>query len=102
MNSEQKLVNGLQEVLAYAKGEKTAGRTTVVVPKDVDVKSIRVRLHLSQQEFAMRYGFPVATVRNWEQRRRRPEGAARLLLRIIEAKPEAVEEVLHAENSAAA
>jgi putative transcriptional regulator len=62
----------------------------------VDVKAIRSGLKLSQTEFARRFGFPVATVREWEQGRRRPEQAARTLLLVIASKPEIVDEVLAA------
>jgi putative transcriptional regulator len=66
----------------------------VVPPGDVDVKAIRTRLGLSQAAFAARYGFRVRTVQEWEQRRRRPEGPARILLKIIERAPRAVERAL--------
>jgi len=88
------LQKSLNEVLAYAQGTQQAARVTPIIPNDVNVGYIRKHLHLSQQEFADRYGFPVGTVRNWEQGRRRPEGAARLLLRLIESQPELVNEVL--------
>ena len=92
---EEKLIAGLQDALSHARGEKTAGRVTrVTVPPSVDVKAIRERLHMSQQEFAIRYGFPIGTLRNWEQGRRQPEGAARLLLTIIDRRPEVVESII--------
>jgi putative transcriptional regulator len=91
--SNQKLINALEEVIAYKQGEKSLHKTPIVPPQ-VNVKSIRDKLHLSQQEFARRYGFPVATVKNWEQKRRQPEGAARILLKVIERNPAAVDEAL--------
>lgn len=96
MDSNQKLISGLEDVLAYVNGEKSL-RKTVIVPQTVNVKNIRDKLKLSQQEFAERYGFPVATVRNWEQERRRPEGAARILLKVIEKNPSAVNDALEEE-----
>jgi putative transcriptional regulator len=66
----------------------------VVPPGLVDVKAIRIRLGLSQRAFADRYGFRVRTVQEWEQGRRRPEGPARILLKIIERAPRAVERAL--------
>ncbi|MGH2350858.1 MAG: helix-turn-helix domain-containing protein [Chloroflexota bacterium] len=53
-------------------------------------------MRLSQDEFAAKFGFPPASIRNWEQGRRRPEGPARVLLAVIARYPEVVEEVLHA------
>ena len=92
------LIEGLQEAIAHARGEAPEGvHEAVIVPREVDVKAIREHLALSQAQFAMRYGFSVSSVRNWEQRRRRPEGAARLLLKLIERKPETVEAILREE-----
>ena len=66
----------------------------VVPPSYVDVKAIRTKIGLSQTAFADRYGFRVRTVQEWEQGRRRPEGPARILLKIIERAPRAVERAL--------
>jgi len=63
-------------------------------PADVDVRAIRLRLHVTQAEFARRFGFSAATVRDWEQRRRRPEASARLLLMVIDKAPDLVKQVL--------
>jgi putative transcriptional regulator len=60
----------------------------------VDVKAIRTRLGLSQEDFARRFGFSVAAVRDWEQHRRQPEQAARVLLLIIDHNPDIVNEAL--------
>ena len=60
----------------------------------VDVVAIRRRLGLSQAEFASRFGFKLDALQNWEQGRRRPEGAARAFLRVIEREPETVQRAL--------
>lgn len=60
----------------------------------IDVKEIRGRLGLSQVAFARRFKFSVATLREWEQGRRRPEQAARILLQVIAQRPDVVDEVL--------
>jgi putative transcriptional regulator len=62
--------------------------------KDPDVRKIRENLKLSQNEFAARFGFSPAVLRNWEQGRNRPDGAARVLLAVIARHPEAVEDAL--------
>lgn len=95
--SNQKLINALEEAIAYKQGEKSLHKTPIAPPQ-VNVKSIRNRLNLSQQEFAQRYGFPVATVKNWEQKRRQPEGAARILLKVIERNPAVVDDALRDEQ----
>lgn len=61
---------------------------------EVDVRVIRAGLKLSQPEFAKAFGLKVAVLRDWEQGRTTPEGAARVLLRVIEARPEVVKQVL--------
>lgn len=60
----------------------------------VDVKALRARLKLSQEAFALRYGLDVATLRNWEQGRTRPDGPAAVLLQLIDRDPDRVVELL--------
>lgn len=64
------------------------------VPAAVDVRGVREGLGLTQLEFAARFGLDLDAVQNWEQGRTRPDRNARILLRVIATKPEAVEEVL--------
>jgi putative transcriptional regulator len=66
----------------------------VEIPEDVDVKAIRSRLGLSQAEFSRRYGVSQRSLQEWEQGRRRPEGAVRAYLTVIERNPKAVQEAL--------
>jgi putative transcriptional regulator len=61
-----------------------------LVPPMPDVALLRRRLKLSQAEFATRFGFSVATVRNWEQGRVLADGPARILLAVIANEPQAV------------
>ena len=63
-------------------------------PKSVDVKTLRERLNLTQEQFALRYGLELDAVRNWEYGRREPDTAAKSYLRVIEHDPEAVQEAL--------
>ncbi|MPY76692.1 MAG: helix-turn-helix domain-containing protein [Alphaproteobacteria bacterium] len=62
--------------------------------KSVDVKELRARLGISQEDFAGRFGLDVATVRNWEQGRTKPDGPAAMLLQLIDRDPEKVVELL--------
>ncbi len=55
-----------------------------------DVKAIRVSFGLSQSRFAALMGISVATLRNWEQGRRTPEGSARVLIEVVAKHPDAV------------
>lgn len=61
-----------------------------------DVQAIRCKLGLSQSEFAARFGFSVRTVQEWEQGRAVPDRAARILLRVIDESPEAVQRAVAA------
>jgi putative transcriptional regulator len=95
MGAGHKIITGLTEAIEYARGQKGGAIVREVkVPEGIDVQAIRRKLKLSQKEFALRFGFSLATVRNWEQRHRSPEGPARVLLTIIDKQPDAVEKAL--------
>ena len=83
-----RLIQAAQEAAAMARGEAVPGAILHMPP---DVRAIRGRLKLTQPAFARRFGLPVGTVRDWEQGRAVPDQAARVLLRIIEREPEAVQ-----------
>ncbi|MCC7049357.1 MAG: helix-turn-helix domain-containing protein [Alphaproteobacteria bacterium] len=85
---------GLRDAIAYAKGDLAKGKPRRVAVPQVDVRVARRRLSMSQSRFAHAFGVSVATVRNWEQGRRQPEGPARVLLAVIAHSPGAVLEAL--------
>jgi len=89
-----KIKVGLDGASAYLDGSADKRRYRVHVPDTIDVKKIRNRLGLSQEAFATTYGFALSAVRDWEQGRRRPERSARILLKIVQADPEAVTRAL--------
>jgi putative transcriptional regulator len=60
-----------------------------------DVPEIRKHLGLSQEKFAQMLGVSLATLRNWEQGRRKPDGAARVLLCVAAKHPQAVLETVY-------
>ena len=98
----KRLIASAKQALAWAKGETVPGvRVTVVevnrTPR-TDVRSLRQRLGLSQSQFAARFGFTPATIRNWEQGRTQPDGPASVLLAVIAHHPEAVEDALRKES----
>ncbi|MEC8428214.1 MAG: NadS family protein [Pseudomonadota bacterium] len=80
------LLESVQEMDKIVKGEKKESRRFEY--PDPEVKAIRERLRVSQDQFALILGVSKRTVENWEQGRRHPTGAARSLLRIVEADPE--------------
>jgi len=62
----------------------------------VGPRQVRLRLRLTQEEFAARFGVPLDLLRDWEEGTRRPDGAARTLLRVIDRDPDAVIRALEA------
>ena len=74
---------------------------TARLPDKIDVAAIRRRLScgfsyaaISQADFARRFGFSPAAVRDWEQGRRKPEASARVLLMLIADQPHLVDEAI--------
>jgi putative transcriptional regulator len=63
-------------------------------PEAIDVKAVRERLGLTQEEFAVRFGLGLDTVQNWESNRRQPDKAARSYLTAIARIPDRIEEAL--------
>jgi putative transcriptional regulator len=92
-NAAERIMQGLSEALAHAKGEQVPN-LALHIPAQVDVSAIRHRTGLSQAAFSRRIGVSPATLRNWEQGRRAPEGPARVLLAMLERNPKIVEETL--------
>lgn len=87
------LMESLQQAADMVAGTLAPGRVWSP-PATVDVRAIRDRTGLSQTGFARRFGFSAGAVREWEQGRRQPEAAARVLLLVIASRPEVVDEVL--------
>ncbi|MDX3929847.1 MAG: helix-turn-helix domain-containing protein [Shinella sp.] len=87
---------GLNEALAYAEGTTDATAYRVHVPERIDVKAIRAKLDMTQEEFAGSFGFSVNTLRHWEQGSRQPEGPTRAYLLVIDRAPQAVQKALQA------
>ena len=86
----KEIIEGLQEIKAWRRGELKLKTTIVELPVASDVPEIRKKLGLSQEQFAQLMGVSVATLRNWEQGRREPHGPARSLLMIASREPAAV------------
>jgi len=95
----QELLASVRQAGDIRRGSRKASRTTVFQP--ADVKAVRVKLGASQPEFALMIGVSVATLRNWEQGRRMPEGPALALLRVAAKHPEVIVDALHGRRGAA-
>lgn len=84
---------GLKEALSHARGERMATVHEIEL-SEPDVQAIRARTGLSQSEFARSIGVKKGTLLNWEQRRRSPDGPARVLLALIARDPQIVQRTL--------
>jgi len=90
----ESIIEGLRQAILWTHGENENVRVTLVHVPEVDVREVRTKMGLSQAQFAAKFGFPPATLRNWEQGRSRPDAPTRVLLAVIAKHPEAVEDVL--------
>jgi putative transcriptional regulator len=88
------IMAGIKDAAAFAKGDRRGGVEHVSVPDDVDVRAIRTRFGLSRAKFAARFGLDARALQDWEQGRRHPDRSTRVLLRVIDREPEAVERAL--------
>jgi putative transcriptional regulator len=88
----ESIKQGLTEAIAHAKGNTDGVK--LYQPQPVDVSGLRGRLGFTQEQFAARFGFSVATLRHWERGDRSPNGAALVLLNVIDRDPRAVMQAL--------
>lgn len=89
------LADSLREVAAWKRGQVELDVREVDPMPAKRIKAIRKKVAKSAKEFERRFGIPAATVQNREQGRRKPDPTARLLLKVIEQDPEAVERAAH-------
>jgi putative transcriptional regulator len=95
----RELVTSVRQAGRIRRGALKPSRVSEFRP--ADVKRVRAKLGASQFEFALMIGVSVATLRNWEQGRRTPEGPALALLRVAARNPKAVADALHGKKGAA-
>ena len=87
----------LGEVLAHVRGEQALPCRIVDDPCAERIVAVRKRLKLSRRKFAERFGLDARAVQDWEQGRRIPDRAARVLLTVIDRDPGAVARALATE-----
>ena len=80
-----KIAKGLREALSIARGDAKAAR--LHIPPEIDVRHIRNKLRLSQDDFAAAFGFTLNQITAWEQGRSRPLGGVRAYLMLIDREP---------------
>lgn len=95
----QEIETALGEVLGHVRGEAALPCRIVDDPGAERIVALRKRLKLSRQKFADRFGLDVRAVQDWEQGRRVPDRAARVLLTVIDRDPESVVRALTAGES---
>ena len=88
-NNFESLLESVRDMGRHMHGNTVPGVQIKEFPEP-DVKAIRERTGLSQAQFAYLIGVKPKTLQNWEQRRVRPAGPARALLKIVEANPKAL------------
>jgi len=93
----EELIASVKEAGAIIRGEKKASRIFEVA-ETPDVKKIRRHYNLSQDKFAALMGISAGTLRGWEQKRRKPEGPARVLLQIAARHPKVLLELASGRN----
>ena len=100
INAFDSIKQGLNEAIAHASHTKSRSAepadTKLYQPHKVNISILRGRLCLTQEQFAARFGFSVATLRHWERGDRSPSGAALVFLNVIERNPAAVMQALEA------
>src|SRR5262245_19350648 len=80
----------VEDFAALARDLSKAGVQAARIATDpVDVRSLRVSLGMSQEQFARRFNLDLDALQNWEQGRRSPERAVWSYLRVIAADPKA-------------
>ena len=95
----QELLTSVRQAGEIRRGARKPSRATTF--RVADIKAVRSKLALSQPEVALMIGVSVATLRNWEQGRRTPDGPALALLRVASKNPEVVAAALHGWRGAA-
>jgi putative transcriptional regulator len=90
--SKKSVLQALEEAIQSMERSRDA----LPDPLSQKIRSLRDRLQLTQEEFAQRFGIPFGVIRNWESSVRRvgPDSVAFLLLRMIEANPAAIAEMI--------
>ena len=95
----QEVETALEEVLAHVRGEAELPCRIVDDPTADRIVALRKRLKLSRRKFADRFGLDVRALQEWEQGRRVPDRAARVLLTVIDRDPDSVVRALAAQAS---
>jgi putative transcriptional regulator len=92
----ERLEHSLKQAIAFMDGTADLSQYRVHIPREIDVRAIRKKLKMTQEEFAATFGFSINTLRHWEQGKRVPEGPTRAYLLVIDRAPKTVQKALRA------
>ena len=81
----EEIKKGLLEAIEHAEGRSP--KTRISRPHAIDVKSVRIKIGMTQKQFAARFGFSTATLRHWERGDRTPHGPALVFSECYRAQP---------------
>ena len=87
---------GLEEAVAHSKGEQTGIR--LFTPQPVNVKTVREKTGLTQNQFAATFGISLGTLRHWERGDRKPQGPALVLLNAANNAPDDLLRILNGQG----
>lgn len=90
----ERIIRSARQALAFAEGKADKSKYRVRVPDEINVRAIRRKVGMTQDDFARHFGVSKRTVQDWEQKHRSPSGAARAFLTVIDREPEAVRRAL--------
>lgn len=93
-NAFSSIKQGLGEAIEFSEGK--VGKAVIHEFSPLDVKAVRVKVGMSQKEFASAFGISVSTLRHWERGDRTPHGPALVLLNVVAKQPKAVLKALRA------
>jgi putative transcriptional regulator len=85
-----RLVASLQDVRSHVVSGDFSGRISKISIEAEDIRAVRRRSGLTQQQFAETFGIGLGTLQKWERGERRPSGAAKSLLRVMQTNLPAV------------
>ena len=88
----ESIKRGMEEAIAHGKGEKTDVR--LFIPEEVNVKQVREKTGLTQNQFASTFGISLGTLRHWERGDRKPHGPALVLLNAANNAPDELLQIL--------
>ncbi len=92
MKAFDRIREGLEQAIAHAAGEPV--EAMIHRPPQPNVKDIRQKIGMTQEQFAAKCHISVNTLRHWERGDRQPHGPAMALLQLVERNPRLVMETL--------